>query len=455
MGFPLSELESIHMSELTQTAHRPPSLNRLPVELLSAIFLISQAFELSENEENEEEVSLPFEFRISHVSQRFRHVALSTGQMWCSILIEPGHSPSLQAARLVRSKECPLDVRLRNCDETSDVINKIVDGVFKHSPRWRTCVIEGGINSSIVSRIAHLATPQLKWIQITVHPPKRARTINEVWLGRSVLEGGCPLLKGVSLQNFAVHFARPPLSSVIHLQLDFSGHLPLGYMEFRELLMGCHLLKFLSIRGEIISVDPWPHTGHLPVALPCLLDLRISSLFGQVYSGILLTLDAPILQSLDLEGAQESDLDQFLRTPQHFPCLQSFSLHGSYLTPSKLNKVYAFYPSLDEMTMFGFNFNPSEILRVVSESICELGVGQLRSMYPTMSQRLSTLGVMLDSSQRASLHEGLKERLEDDESILELHDGGGWSYPRFFNWLQNFVTVEILLLEREFSGHEN
>lgn len=419
------------------------TLLAFPFELLSFILLLAQSLERSDNDEREEAMLPPFEVRVSHVSRSLRDLALSIGQMWSSIVIEPGYSPSFQTACLDRSKGCLLDVCLRDCDETSDITNRIVSEVFRNSSRWRTCVIVGGLDSSVISQMRPLDTSHLEYIQITVHPPTRARKINELWMGR-VLAGGYLSLRTVHLENFAVHFARPPLTRISSLRLDFSSHLPFKYRDFRNLLVECGSLRFLSVSGEIVDTEPWPPEDHSPVVLPYLLDIHIFSLLGNVYSGILLTLEAPLLQSLDLEDVQNLDLDQFLETPKHFPNLVAFSFRESFLTPAKCNKVFVTYPSLEEMTMYGFVFNPFEVLKLVSRSLRDQGVALPHRT--TVDQGFTTLGAMLDENQRESLCEDLRSILENDESILELDPGAGWSYQRFFNWLQNFITAESLSL---------
>ncbi|KAF9070068.1 hypothetical protein BDP27DRAFT_1324239 [Rhodocollybia butyracea] len=242
------------------------------------------------------------------------------------------------------------------------------------------------------------------------------------------------MLKVARLHGFALHFSRPVfLSGLTCLKLDCTGNLPLRYIDLKALLTECYSLEYFSIRGEIVDAPPWP--DYAPILLPKLLSLHVFSLYGQVYSGVLLIVDSPLLQSLDLEDAHDSDLDTFFRTPHELPSLRSFSLSGtSYFTPSKLNRVYALFPSLNEISLPDFVFNPPAILKAVSESMQDL------RPYAT-SQR--TLGLMLNPTQRSSLKHMLEGRLENDADILELF-GYGWTFTNFFDWLQNFVTDEIL-----------
>ncbi|KAJ3811477.1 hypothetical protein F5876DRAFT_75781 [Lentinula aff. lateritia] len=431
----------------TSPFHCP--VDNLPVELHSAIFLIGQAIERSEREMDilDEEESTgplsPFEVRVSHVNARWRSVALNTGQLWTDFVVQPGYSSESVETYFSRSKQCLLDIQLRNCPETS-ITNNILSALFQDSNRWRSCIIEAGLDSWTMNQIVPIAAPNLERVEFVVEAPNRARRFGEIWQGRPVLNGGCPGLKEATLRGFALHFARPPLSSVTRLHLDYQGHLPLSYDEFRELLMNAPSLENFSINGVVIESTPHNHTRTV-IVLPKLLRLGISSLHGQVYSGILLTVKAPLLQSLILEGAQDSDLDPFLDAPYDLPHLRSFSLCGSAFAPSKLNKIYVLFPSLEEIVLMDMVFNPSEILRVVSESIHDLGLTLLHLIQSTLStsQEPQTLRLMLNPDQRSDLRELLQQRLIDEE-VVDL-DNSKWSFIKFFDWLQNFVTAEILL----------
>ncbi|KAH7874533.1 uncharacterized protein C8R40DRAFT_287754 [Lentinula edodes] len=424
-------------------------VGNLPVELHSAIFLIGQAIERLEREMeilDEEEFtgpSSPFEVRVSHVNARWRSVALNTGQLWTDFVVQPGYSSESVEAYFSRSKQCLLDIQLRDCPETSITTN-ILSALFQDSIRWRSCIIEAGLDSWTMNQIVPIAAPNLERVEFVVRAPDRARRFGEIWQGRPVLNGGCPRLKQATLRGFALHFARPPLSSVTRLHLDYRGHLPLNYDEFRELLTKARSLENFSINGVVIESMPRNHTRTV-IVLPKLLRLGISSLHGQVYSGILLTVKAPLLQSLILEGAQDSDLDPFLDAPYDLPHLRSFSLCGSAFAPLKLNKIYVLFPSLEEIVLMDMVFNPSEILRVVSESIRDLGLAPLHLIQSTLStsQEPQTLVLMLNPDQRSDLRELLQQRLVDEE-IVDL-DNSKWSFIKFFDWLQHFVTAEILL----------
>ncbi|KAJ3906790.1 hypothetical protein F5879DRAFT_609212 [Lentinula edodes] len=399
-------------------------VGNLPVELHSAIFLIGQAIERLEREMeilDEEEFtgpSSPFEVRVSHVNARWRSVALNTGQLWTDFVVQPGYSSESVEAYFSRSKQCLLDIQLRDCPETSITTN-ILSALFQDSIRWRSCIIEAGLDSWTMNQIVPIAAPNLERVEFVVRAPDRARRFGEIWQGRPVLNGGCPRLKQATLRGFALHFARPPLSSVTRLHLDYRGHLPLNYDEFRELLTKARSLENFSINGVVIESMPRNHTRTV-IVLPKLLCLGISSLHGQVYSGILLTVKAPLLQSLILEGAQDSDLDPFLDAPYDLPHLQ-------------------------EIVLMDMVFNPSEILRVVSESIRDLGLAPLHLIQSTLStsQEPQTLVLMLNPDQRSDLRELLQQRLVDEE-IVDL-DNSKWSFIKFFDWLQHFVTAEILL----------
>ncbi|KAJ4468130.1 hypothetical protein J3R30DRAFT_3212451, partial [Lentinula aciculospora] len=96
-------------------------ISTLPVELHCTIFLIGQDIERSEHEMFDEEgierLASPFEVRMSHVSVLWRDMALNTGQLWIDIIVQPGYSPKRVETYLARSKQCLIDIQLRNCPD--------------------------------------------------------------------------------------------------------------------------------------------------------------------------------------------------------------------------------------------------------------------------------------------------------------------------------------------------
>ncbi|KAF5389374.1 hypothetical protein D9757_004266 [Collybiopsis confluens] len=436
-----------------------PFISSLPVEILSDIFIVGQSIDGVDRDnecdsdcvEFEQSPAPPFEVRLTQVCSQWRLVAINTGQLWSRISVGPGYSPAAVRVYLERSRECLLDVCLQSCPSASTT-NQVLDAVFQQSVRWRACTLEGDMDSLIMSKIVALPVPTLRVFRCTVQPPMRTRRLDEVWENRLVFESGkgCPALKAVILHSFAVHFALPPLTNVTKLQLDYLGRLPLKYDRFRELLTNCRSLVHLSIRGEITDSSlPWPSKvdNSSAVVVPRLSTLRISSLSSNVYSGILLSIDAPLLRSLILEGAQEMDLDRFLRlgTPCRFTRLRSLALYRSSLTPSKLSEVYTLFPLLDEIIAEGFMFDPTEVITRVTETITDLGLDPLpflKHKHPS-----TTLGVMLNQGQRVYLEQTLEQDLLDEQ--LDVDYDSGWTFHKFFGWLLTFITVEALVRAKE------
>jgi hypothetical protein len=64
----------------------------------------------------------------------------------------------------------------------------------------------------------------------------------------------------------------------------------------------------LSIYGNIVAPKSWPRLQN-DIIVPSLLSLRICGVSGEVYSNILLIIEAPLLESLTLKRLQEHDLD--------------------------------------------------------------------------------------------------------------------------------------------------
>lgn len=123
-----------------------------------------------------------------------------------------------------------------------------------------------------------------------------------------IFKEGTPTLEFVRLRGLAMHLFRPQLGNVVILHLDQTTFIPVLYSTFRDILTCSPVLAHLSLYGDIISATQWP-PGINPINLPALRSLRICGVAGEMYTGILLGIHAPRLDSLTLKDIQAHDLD--------------------------------------------------------------------------------------------------------------------------------------------------
>ena len=285
--------------------------------MLSELFEIGKKWQLEclADEGNQDE--MPFELLVSQICSHTRRVALSTPRIWTWIDIHPSTVHERIIAYIARSASAWLDIRidimqnLSPADEKAFVV--VLDIICPQAHRWRRLSVFRLFErreNAVVKRMWNCNSPGLRYLSLVVEDIDH-ENINEL-----VSHLGTPTgvfrstahLRFVRLGGFALHFFRPLLDSVVILHLDETKHIPWKYKKFREILLNAPSLLHLSIYGDIVAPRSWPQRQN-DISMPFLLSLRICGVSGEVYSNILLIINAPVLESLILKRLQEHDLD--------------------------------------------------------------------------------------------------------------------------------------------------
>ena len=167
-------------------------IDRLPNEILSLIFEFGYF-----NCEVEKEPDTLFRSLVSQVSQRFRQLGLHTPSLWSVIHLSPSNISrelSQLPIYLERSKEYPLDIRLRAFWNTSSS-ESVMEELHPHSMRWQRLSIVA-INDHILSFLQHTSAPRLEHLHISYYSHHQ-RTA----LPPDIFHGHLPILSSVYLRN--------------------------------------------------------------------------------------------------------------------------------------------------------------------------------------------------------------------------------------------------------------
>ena len=294
----------------------------IPPEIWCKVFMFGKAMtdDLDDytNEESARHPKWAFHLIVSHSFSYFRQIALSSPQLWTSIQIDSICSFNWLLMVMERNGSLDLDI---NIELTTDqhLIDKAelalsMDIVNLQCHRWRslifTCDKEYRGGQAIVKRLCDISVPRLQHLSLDVMDIERLNpdAIHRDVRAGQIFQGPTPHLAFVRLRGFALHMFRPQLGFVVTLHLDQTKHLPLPYSTFYQILTCSLCLAHLSIYGDIIDPVSW-HVRRDPIPIPNLRSLRIRSSDGDIYSGILMAIDAPFLESLTIKELQEGDLD--------------------------------------------------------------------------------------------------------------------------------------------------
>ncbi|KAJ7491939.1 hypothetical protein FB451DRAFT_512062 [Mycena latifolia] len=445
-------------------------ISAVPPELLANILQLAQlpGEPDDEDEEGEEEpvtALIPVEVAASHVSVYWRNVALSTRLLWRHINISPKDTVEKLRVYLSRSGQSLLHVRLDLVPRPREisVLTEQIDLVFEHLDRWGRFTIHSNIETSeipIVSRLYDTLAPSLEHLSLCINDvdSENLKSIRRADF-EQILTKGCPRLNVLRLRGLSMHFFRPPLTNITTLYLEQTRGLFIGYERFKHLLTASPALANLSIHDTIIDEweEAWPHNSVSCIHVPNLVSLRISipGTLQHIFSDILISIDAPRLESLVLKEVGEVHLDRFFRLPdveRKFPALRALTFYEfDYQSVERLAMMCAALPSITDFTCLHTTAYAPKILDMMAGP-APVAIGGSPTSHPWPN--LQTLAMILDVEDLKLAREAMERRQsigcplqllripprvfeemdEDDEDILE--------------WLQDNMTVEVLGPER-------
>ncbi|KAF9262391.1 hypothetical protein L218DRAFT_988245 [Marasmius fiardii PR-910] len=293
-----------------------PSINTLPVELLTEIFAYFQY----SNEESPDTTILPPAVNFIRVCKHWQMVAVNTPTLWSTIALSNPMRPHVRMVRqwLERSKNCPLTLSLElyedldsEPEEWESIIvatEKILRNLTKHLYRWKTVFFSFGdfpiqshspllrlpmspTAAPILERVDvcesssfTLEASQKFWRAIAAYPSVR----RVVWLDQT----GCP---NTALPNLLTS----PWTNITRLASRFIVDEALV-----EFLSGCQALEVLHITALEQSDSTRTLLSRPRIRLPSLQELKCRSNQSFALATLLDTLELPMLESLELNEWQ-------------------------------------------------------------------------------------------------------------------------------------------------------
>ena len=259
-----------HASRSTQPYPHSPLLYRI----LSAIFEAGCAPPSSSSKH-------PFEILVSHISQRWRYVAISTPRLWTKIALNAPTSNLFDMANIyiLRSKASGLNIFVDIAREsiTLEGIASVCALINPHAERWNRIHVDCDWRQGFHYFLDQLpaAAPHLQYIKFDrsfdEHPDDGDDRFDaESDIPRRIFIDGTPCLKSILVSGVTLHSCLPPLTAVTHLQLD---HLfvTVSINRLRTMLTSLSVLTHLAINSDIFV--NWAEAGSID--LPSLRSLHL------------------------------------------------------------------------------------------------------------------------------------------------------------------------------------
>lgn len=320
-------------------------ISSLPTELLTAIFEAGA----------DSSVSPPFEILVSHISKRWRHVAINMPGLWTKVIVTfRPHGFDVASLYLKRSKLSALNlfVNLRKAYTAEDVTS-VCQLIIPHIRRWNrihiVCFQPSMLNLFLASLPS--AAPLLRCMKI------HCRLYNANYTAQRIFVDGAPsltclLLKGVMLKQHC-----PPLTAITSLRIYEPSFTDTLYQMQTELSALTHLVIHQPFRS---FVTPTARMIELPLLRS--LHARIGTL---EFDYLVTKLSVPLLEFLLLEvpGDWNTEISAFDATsvPPRFPSLRSLTIRPSrcrcvhkpcpWLLPSPWRLYMLAFPTVQHFTL--------------------------------------------------------------------------------------------------------
>ena len=257
----------------------------------------------------------PVEITISHVSRRWRGVAINTSRLWTKIRILLSTKQDLIDTYLHRSNESRLDLLLyikSQFPPFSQILAPVYTAVISAAHRWERISVQSEEFYLLDQWFDALPPTAPLLTSIEVELDEIGSYPNDT--GRRIFPGGAASLTSVSVMGIGLHHCCPPLALLNHLHIHTVPEIMwTSYEEIGAMINVSSMLTHLTIHGDIFeSTLP---TSWTPVELPSLRVLDLSYFVGTAdLIGFLTIASAPVLKHLILQSITYDELESLLRS---------------------------------------------------------------------------------------------------------------------------------------------
>jgi hypothetical protein len=337
----VKRLASLSYLALKRELEPMDHIQRLPVELLAEVFTIGQAFEL-------EEEAMPTSHLIAGaVCRKWRTIVLGTPPLWRWITIDDYEPWTRTLTYLERAEQCPLRIKIHWTEEEGEEhashrnvvqLNNVLDFLIPHVDHWQLFSLEVSQYTLIyhaLARLEHLSAPCLEELSLShqddaevgpifepealSHSFELFRGVEDTLREDTSGEETFKSLKKARLWGVHVTWKSPLFSQLASLTLAYhSNDVRPSVEDFFSMLSSSaptleeFTLEYSGPAGED-AIAGWP-TESIP--FPCLRYLKIAFISAVYIQNLLIIIDAPKLDQLDLdldEGDEESTIADWAR----------------------------------------------------------------------------------------------------------------------------------------------
>ncbi|OJA09446.1 hypothetical protein AZE42_02632 [Rhizopogon vesiculosus] len=311
-------------SRAAHITNKTAPVSRLPSDVLAIIFEESRRLLAPWSSPTNRPLSP--EIQLSHVSSRWREVALSTPALWTTIRFPILHKEAAVVAYLQRCNQAPLSVHIGPKVADPDSLRFIAAQFVPRLNQIRELTLDTDEFAELCSLFYLFSEPPaliLKRLKICCSD---ARGATGVPPRRDIFIAGAPLLSDIRLSAFPVGLPQTS-ATTLHFEPPPGPGNPLSRSAFLDILTPLSAtLSTLHLRGYISGFHQEP--GSAPVELPALKELVVHANSLNHGFNVFRNISTPAIESLSLVNVRRqglSSIHKFIArtSPEHFQHLHT------------------------------------------------------------------------------------------------------------------------------------
>lgn len=322
-----SHLQTALLTLQSRAAHiknKIAPVSRLPSDVLAIIFEESRRLLAPWSSVTNRPLSP--EVQLSHVSSRWREVALSTPALWTTIRFPILHKEAAVIVYLQRCNQAPLSVHIGPTVTDPDSLRFIAAQFVPRLDQIRELTLDTDEFPELCSLFTLFSDASALMLRRLKICCSDARGATGVPSRSDIFKAGAPLLSDIRLSAFPVGLPQSSATTLHFEPLPGPGH-PLSRNTFLDILTPLSAtLSTLHLRGYISGFHQEP--GSAPVELPALKELVVHANSLNHGFNVFRNISTPAIKSLSLVNVRRqglSSIHKFIArtSPEHFQHLDT------------------------------------------------------------------------------------------------------------------------------------
>lgn len=298
-------------------------VSRLPSDVLAIIFEESRRLLAPWSSVTNRPLSP--EVQLSHVSSRWREVALSTPALWTTIRFPILHKEAAVVAYLQRCNQAPLSIHIGPRVADSNSLHFIAAQFVPRLNQIRELTLDTDEFSELCTLLPLFAeglASILRRLKICCGDPRGTTGVPP---RRDIFKAGAPLLSDIRLSAFPVGLPQSS-ATTLHFEPPPGPGNPLSRNMFLDIITSLSAtLSTLHLKGYISGFHLEP--GSAPVELPALKELLVHGNSLSHGFNVFRNISTPAIKSLSLVNVKRQGLSSIhkfiVRTSEQFQHLHT------------------------------------------------------------------------------------------------------------------------------------